>query len=427
MSSEYSSAMALVPKSQELLLGAAVLFGLALMVLLAWREQKVRWCDLGTLAIVAAGVAVAWKEGFVRPDIHVVVFFLYSFALAALLPGLLTCGGSKLPTNSSGEPIRSGGSQSILAAAAVVLFLSLFPLLSSRKDFGVTVQKVFLPRFADSFTAIFAPTAYKTRLEEQLEVMRARMELPHTQTAAGSQPVAVLGFDQEVAILNGLNYVPHPVFQNYSAYTPQLQRLNSSFFNSHQAPGCILWRPTALDQRFPTLDDGEVLLKLLSDYSPALQEKGFVLWRRNDEKDHGYSITKGCALDVPVGNWVQISDKPTWLRVDLQRTLPGKILNLLRAAPLIRIETRFDDGSKMTCRLVPGAARHGFLLSPLLQPLADDQLNRWPVKRVVAVRIQADNSALFERTVHLLIQPIDGLSKLEFARTETQATNLNEN
>jgi len=45
----------------------------------------------------------------------------------------------------------------------------------------------------------------------------------------GGASIDVLGFRQDAAILNGLNYTPHPVFQSYAAYTPGLQRLNTAF------------------------------------------------------------------------------------------------------------------------------------------------------------------------------------------------------
>jgi hypothetical protein len=443
LASGYSSAMGLVPKSQDLLFGIALLLGLATLLLTQWLRSKDWLRRTDRAVIVAAGTFLAWKEGFVRPDVHVVVFFLYSFFLAAMMPALmdsqspigagdaLAADPRTLPTRSS-RPLRLTRTQlALLLLTAAILFLSLTPFVRHRKDFAHAVQTGFVPRISDTLMAIFAPTTFKGRLEGQFESMRKRVALPWIQAAAEGATVGVLSYDQDVAILNGLNYAPHPVFQNYSAYTPELQRFNSTYFNSSQAPEYVLWRPSTLDGRFPTLDDGEILLRILTTYSPVMEEKDFVLWKRNPPGGTSCSLANRRKLVGSIGQWIPIPTEPTWLRVELQQTWFGTIRSVLLAGPEVRIEVRLEDGRTSSYRLVPGNARHGFVLSPLLRTPANllpPGPNRRPPASVLAARVRTANSRFFDNSVRFIIQTIRNVPALESepATAEPESEN-NEN
>src|SRR5437899_7198109 len=81
--------MAIDPERFDLpagIIATVLLGGLVLMYWLGssnWRERTDR------AAIVAAGIFLAWKEGYVRAEMHIIVFFVYAFFVAALLPELL--------------------------------------------------------------------------------------------------------------------------------------------------------------------------------------------------------------------------------------------------------------------------------------------------------------------------------------------------
>ena len=441
VASGYSTAMALPATNQDLSTAVIILFLLAALLAVQWFGGK-RTSQTDRVAVILAGIFLVWKEGFVRADIHPVVFFVFCFFLAALLPGLmpLTVAAKdpgrgaleQAPAAESSSPCPpEGGTPNLfgvrpgLLLAAAVMVVSLTPFVRFRPDFARAVQYGFVPRASDTLMAVFSPGIYRQRLELQLETMRSHASLPRIRAAVADATVGVLAYDQEVAILNRLNYTPHPVFQSYSAYTTGLQRLNTTFFNSDKAPDYILWRSATIDTRYPTLDDGEVLLQILSTYSPLVQEEGFTLWKRNRSPLVGYSLTAARETPAQMGQWVPISREPTWLRVEVSQTWLGKIRALLLSSSPLQIEVQLENGSTRHYRLPPGNAQYGFVLSPLLKTDADllgPVLNPEAPARVTAARIFCHDNLSFAGSIRLVQQTIEGLPALELRAAPSRST-----
>jgi hypothetical protein len=437
MASGYSSGMALIPDSRDLFLGVTILAGSAALIIWQTLRREELRTGLSRAAVLAAGVALAWKEGFVRPDVHVIVLFVYGFFLAALLPALMSPKtvrpASELPGEkpSSLMTVNPHGSDAVLcASAAMLMIISLAPFVVYRKAFANAVQTELLPRFSDTLASVFAPSGYASRLQEQFDAMRERAELPRIRSRLGQEPVAVLGLDQHVAILNKMKYQPHPVFQNYCAYTPRLQQLNSVFFESSAAPRYILWRQTVLDDRFPTLDDGEVLLKILSSYTPVDQEKGFVLWQRDGSPHNAYAIGPALKVSSHMDEWTKIPNGPIWVRVNFSHTLFGKLQNLVRASPEVRLETQLANGNHASYRLLPGNGKHGFLLSPVVSSALDMRQNEESEcsrAYVVAARLTASNKSAFAKPVEFTLQTVTGITHDNGPALLAQHPNAHEN
>src|SRR5262249_34379829 len=140
-----------------------------------------------------------------------------------------------------------------------VLFTDSFRAIQRRFQIGCSKRPA--RQKLRHFLRVHTPGHLQLDLEHQLESMRDKADLPKIRAVVGGDAIDALNLDQDAAVLNGLNYKPHPVFQNYSAYTPALQRLNAEFFKS-KPPQYLLWRTGSIDGRFPTLDDGEVLLTI---------------------------------------------------------------------------------------------------------------------------------------------------------------------
>ena len=64
----------------------------------------------------------------------------------------------------------------------------------------------------------------------------------------------------------GLDYKPRPVIQTYSAYTPELQKLNLEHIKSNNAPDYLFFSTATLQNKFPTMDLGLSLMEIISRY-----------------------------------------------------------------------------------------------------------------------------------------------------------------
>jgi hypothetical protein len=417
MAAGYSAAMGLAPNVWDARIGIALLAFLVALVFSTWLGSP-NWRErTHRLAIVCAGIFLAWKEGFVRADAdtHVVVFLVYSFFLSALVPALL---GFDWVTEEldERENILSAPVGNMLlrrrarALTFGCLFFSLIPFVLFKGDFKAAVQRGLLAKTSDTFSAFMRPATYKLDLEHQLESMRDKADLPKIRAVVGGDAIDALNLDQDAAVLNGLNYKPHPVFQNYSAYTPALQRLNAEFFKS-KPPQYLLWRTGSIDGRFPTLDDGEVLLTILSSYSPVTNENGFILWKCRTLPEKPYCLTNKHEFFASLNQWVALPPEPTWMQIECEQTIFGAAQSLLSRCSETRLEVQLDNGGIRSYRLVPGNARYGFVITPFLH--THDQLLAGGVSTnaatIVSARVRVANERAVAPSIRFVTHAIHGV------------------
>jgi hypothetical protein len=481
MAGGYSAAMAIDPEGFDLpagIIAMVLLGGLVLMYWLGssnWRERTDR------AIIIAAGIFLAWKEGYVRAEMHIIVFFVYAFFIAALLPELLgiewarmgqekgectpgtekllkqlIAGGRRLGTplkqgvNENLEsanrppsavakapsPLRSAGALHGLfprhaqTLGAICMLFCLAHLLffhKYNKDFKAAIHNGLVARNRSTLMAYLRPATYKLELDRYLEMLRHEVALPEIRAIVGSNTVGAMNLDQEVAILNNLNYAPSPVFINYAAYTPELQRLNNEFYSSAKAPEYLLWHTGTIDGRFPTLDDGEIVLKILKNYAPVRDENGLLLWKRRSARENSYCLSKERETFGALDQWIPIPAEPTWLKIECKQTLFGAIRSLVSRSSELRLEVQLDDGELRNYRLLPGNARSGFLISPFVRadfqlieaaracgdfaadPAALPKTFKGEPRRIVAARVRPANEYAFKHSIRFVMQTIDGI------------------
>jgi hypothetical protein len=443
MAAGYSAAMAIDPEGFDLPGGIIALVFLGGLVLMNWLGSPNWRGRTDRAAIIAAGIFLAWKEGFVRAEVHVMVFLVYAFFIAALLPALLS-----LDWTPESEPIDSTESrraaiglshirrmrmlfarhaQTFTAVCMVFPLAHLLFFHKYNKDFKAAIHNGFITRNRSTVMAYLRPAAYKLELEHYVATLRHEVALPEIRAIVGSDTVGAMNLDQEVAILNDLNYVPSPVFINYAAYTPELQRLNNEFFNSQKAPEYLLWHTGTIDGRFPTLDDGEVFLRILKNYAPVREEKGLLLWKRRSAGENSYCLSNERDSYGSLDQWVQIPAEPTWLRIECKQTFFGVIRSLLCRSSELRLEVQLDDGEIRNYRLLPGNARSGFLISPFVRadfqlieaarasgdfpadPTALPKTFRGEARRIRAARVRAANEYAFKHSIRFVMQTIQGI------------------
>jgi hypothetical protein len=415
MAAGYSAAMGLAPNVWDARIGIALLIFLLALVFTTWLGSP-NWRErTHRVVVVYAGIFLAWKEGFVRAEAHVVVFLVYSFFLAALLPALLGFDWVAEELDERDNILSAPVGNMLLRRRARALtfgclFFSLIPFALFKSDFKSAVQRGFVAKTSDTFSAFIRPATYKLELEHQLESMRDKADLPKIRAVVNGDAIDALNLDQDAAILNGLNYKPHPVFQNYSAYTPALQRLNTEFFKS-KPPQYVLWRTGSIDGRFPTLDDGEVLLTILSRYSPVTNENGFILWKCKTLTEKPYCLTNKHEFSASLNQWVALPQEPTWLQIESEQTLFGAVQSLLSRCSEMRLEVQLDNGGARSYRLLPGNARYGFVISPFLYN--QDQLltpnANTNCARIVSARVRVANERAVAPSIHFVAHTIQGV------------------
>jgi len=239
--SGYSSSMISEPDVADWkVVAASIAAAVASVVVVAgcllgsYRDRRARWAGVGLTAIVTFSL---FKEGVVRTDAgHLSLFFSSATVVWIAIPWsrrlwpLMVIGG--------------------LAIAAVG-----FPARpeSTTTNFDV-VANVRLA--GEQALDLLSPSRRGGLIDEGRSGLKGLYRLdPQTRAALRGRTVAIEPWEATVAWAYELDWKPLPVFQNYTAYTSALDRLNAEAVESPRGPERILREnPLLVYPEFPTLD-----------------------------------------------------------------------------------------------------------------------------------------------------------------------------
>ena len=304
-------------------------------------------------AFFVLGIAViaflSFKEGYVRDDSShamaaVLVFLLFALAFLAVAP-----------------PQKKA-----LRLVAVLLALVSFAFTDHQGE--------CLSESAQSFTPynLLRPlvSIFTRDLQDDYEKAQANLR-EQTYLPPVSGPVDLYSCNQKLLFAYGMDYRPRPVIHSYSAYTLDLARMNADWLRSDQAARTIFFAVQVIDGNFPALEDGLSWPELLTRYDLiGLSDPfGFLVMSRSSRPREYHlqplppaAFTLGQSFAPP-----SLTNGLLWAEMDINKTLAGDLESFLDKPPALMADVQLADGSRHKCRILPGAARAGFLLSPYIQ------------------------------------------------------------
>jgi hypothetical protein len=329
----------------------AIPAGVCLFTFIAgfWRQRRL------DCAIVAFGLAlflfITFKAGYVRQDGHPRI------AVASLLFVALALSMVSRPL--------------IAILIAVSVFIGWFKVENQLDGFNLRYMAGVVHSSINSTIAGIAlrsdPRLLPRMFEEANE--RIRAEVPLSQ-ASGS--VDVYPTELSVVFANDLRWSGRPVPQSYSAYKPELDRVNREHLLGANAPDRVLFAVAPIDNRLPALEDAGSWPVFISHYRVADSIDGFVALARKDKPTGSIlvplSSSRGMAnmpIEVPQGARI------VWTKIDLRPTLAGRVAMTLFKLPQVYIELVLDNGSTVRRRFIPSMALSGFVLSPYVSTTDD--------------------------------------------------------
>ena len=362
ISSGYQDAMGYPCPPLQLQLGiiTAGLMSAYLLLNLATALDRVR--GLALFLAASAYLYLNWKHGFIRADGHQIGFYYAALAIIVGPPLLLDDGPRwRLPKDL------------LLTAAGLVSLVAVELVLP-----GLTRGVLGMSSAAVDRNVRFAlhPAAAHAGYDAAFRGEGDRSKLGRTIDEVGKSSLDVLGFEQGVALFNGLNYQPRPVFQSYSAYTPYLSRLNRDYFASDRAPEYALFKLQAIDGRLETMDDPYALRLLVQRYTYRFTDQGFTLWKRkpgpfNPADD---TVTPLRTVDATLGESIDLSDladRNLWVEIDYHFSLLGRLRRFLYKPVLVQLRVVDDKGVTSTYRLPQPIAATGFMLNPIVNDILE--------------------------------------------------------
>ena len=383
ISQGYQDAMGFSCPPLQLYLGLTVLILIIAHALLNLISQPDRIRGFALTAGVGAFIYLNWKHGFIRADGHQVGF--YYAALTVIVTSVLML--------EDGPRFRLP-KQAILTVAALTALIGLESVLPGLvrgalgNSQGTINQNIhFALNLEDS------RWGYKARLENE----KAFVDMIKVKSKAkiGSASVDVLGFEQSVAIFNGFNYQPRPVFQGYSAYTPYLSRRNYDYYSSESAPEYVLFKLQTVDSRLATMDDPHALRILIQRYKYLFTEQGFTIWKRISKTfdaetyEPKFIRTTTAHPHEPI-DISDLNDQLIWVEIDYKFNFLGKLRRFFFKPPLVNLRIIDEDGVESVHRLPGPIGRAGFMLNPVINDLLDFMraAGGTPKRRVKSIAIE---------------------------------------
>jgi len=384
ISGGYSSAMLRSTDVASWKVAAASAAAMALTVALVaaawrapWRDRRGRWA--GTVLVALAAFAI-YKEGVVRVDAgHLTVYF----ANACILWIAVGFGGVR---------------RWWVPAVAVLVFAVSLPLRPAGTENNLNFVSNL--RFAaEQAHALVSPGRRETIMEEGRQGMQGTYALaPGALAALEGHSVAVEGWEIGAAWAYGLDWQPLPVFQNYSAYTPALDRLNAEAIEDLGGPERLLREgqpvtyefPGAdIDDRFPGWDPPEAARAVLCNFEPLWEDERWqVLGRVGDrcgaEREiESVSAAAGEAVDVPTpGPGEVVFARIGGVGVSGLEKVQTFLFHAASRHAVVNGDTRY--------RLVPETAGDGLLMRAAPGIVPPGPFDPVPEARTIAVEGGAD-------------------------------------
>ena len=354
-------AMAIYEKPEEMLAGLVMVLLIAASSIMEGVMAKGREKSVAAILILWTATYLNWKHGYIRAGGgHTLGFYLWALGIAAFYPLFFPYGRKSW--------MPGIGFSIAIAACSMWGIYRLAP-----STFDIYIPGV-VEQIHQNVMALTNPSKFERDLKSRFEIVANANNAPRIDRVLGRDTVDVFGFEQSIAILNGLNYTPRPIFQSYSAYTPMLAAMNAGFMRGRRAPEWILQRYETIDGRYPSCDDSAALLSLLDRYTYQFQDSGYVVWRRTVEKIAGPVESPQIAREgdahlkeeIPVGDLA--SKSALWLEIDYSNNLFGSLRSLLYKPPKVTLSVTMADhpGVRRKFLFPRFIAKEGLVLSPYL-------------------------------------------------------------
>lgn len=352
-SSGYGDGMALYEEPRTLALGLAAGLTLAAYYLLSlWRRTDLP-IALATMLVVAAGSFLNWKHGFTRADGHVFAHYIACLLVPITFPVLMRDDGPF-------RRVKAG----LLSASLLFSLWGIQAVLPLAITDAPATWNYNLKQIVNALRIL---PALKSNARLEYDAVAKPHLMPAMRRVIGDDPVDMLGNEQAYLLFNRFNYRPRPVFQTYLPYTAELLRLNEAFFRSDRAPKFVIQKMDTIDYRLPALEDSLSARYVYYHYKYVMEEKGMLLWRRNDPDpslDQRTLLSESTVGFNDVIHVPALGETPIWVEIVAKPSLLGSLRAFLYKSPILTLGVTEGGDFKNSYRLIRRMAEAGFLVYP---------------------------------------------------------------
>jgi hypothetical protein len=337
--------------------------------------------DLASTAAAGAVLFVAFRAGFMRQDAHDLIA---ATALAAIVSIVFL---ESWPRSSA--RLRSAWCLVLIASGALISYD-----VEARTGSGFVerLAAVARARVADAVSMARHGTANLDRRNERLmSSLRAQL----TSRPPGHSFDAYFSSTGVITAWN-LPASRRPAFQACCSTTEELFARNAAHLRAVRAPETLLIAMQPLDKRLPSMEDSLSWPEFLRRYELDGQNGAFVVLRRRI---------------VPAELRASMTGDLVFAHINLRYTAFGVLAKFFFRTPAIYIRVTPDRGPARRFRMLPAAARAGFLLSPLVVTNSDfeqlfDARGRATLPHVRSIMIDPEPFARYFEPAQITLVPM---------------------
>jgi len=189
----------------------------------------------------------------------------------------------------------------------------------------------------------------------------------------GNSTVDVFPWNAHMLFENKLNYLPRPVMQAYSAYTPTLAQMNFEHYNGERAPKFVIFDLMSIDDRYALFDNAKVNVVLMKNYRISATFDYFgrellLLEKKPDAKPVTFEKIKEYAMytDAPL-----VPKEGIYYEVVPYYNLKGKALSVLQRSPGIMLVANTASGQAVYFKTSPKMLESGIFSTRAIYNIKD--------------------------------------------------------
>ena len=273
-------------------------------------------------------------------------------------------------------------------------------LKSSTRSFIYTTRSIFGNAWSGLSLRVLAPGELENFFDRRISEIKKRSPFPKMEGT-----VDIYSFDQSGLIASGNSWNPRPVFQSYSAYTPELAEKNKRHLAGESGPDSVIFKIQPIDGRLPALEDGASWPILLSNYEPASFSNSHLVLKKG--RAAKFSLDKAEILqqrEYSFGEKINLpeTDGAIYAKIHLKKTFLGEVLNLIYKPSELKIRFVMEGGVEREYRMIANMADSGFVVSPLVEATEEFGLlfagpGVLREKKVSSITIEEGGSPVFWR------------------------------
>ena len=358
ISSGYNHAMSKIPDTEILLCGLASLVSLIILFFIGLFKPT-RSPNRFEALLLSVITFITWKAGYTRADGHVFIFLNYGL--------LCICYGAWLLRETNFKINTTLTITNMVPVISLLIAIFLFSNLSYRDHLKILAVSPY-----NRAKRLFSYPSHIHRLDE---IWSAKISSSDNKLKDyfGNEAVDIFGCLQGIAIENGLNYLPSPTIQSYTACTPETDRIDLEHHLKY--PRSVLFRLNPIDRRLPTMDDALLQRHIMWNMDFTKQVKKHLLFV--PRKEFNYDILNMEFKDYDscrFGEWIDVNydnQNCIFISTRIKQTVFGRFSEFLYKTGRVYITLELSDGRIFKYRYIPRAGECGVLISPLLENRKD--------------------------------------------------------